>query len=551
MKLRFFERSCRRASGAGPRGDGTLRATAIFSAVILAAVLASGLETAEGLEAGAIVRPEEEQALIPVQGFRFAGNSVFPEATLAEAVAGFTGRVLTFAELEEAAERIAGFYRARGYFLAQAYIPAQVIEADGIVTIAVEEGRYGAVVFRNGANLREDAARALLGEVRPGAPIQAGPLERALLLLEEIPGVRARGALAAGKEPGTSDLTVYLEDEARFGGALRVDSHGHELTGRVRATAHVDVNNPGGYGDRLLVQATTSGAGLGHGSAGYEMPLWGTAWRLSVGYSASRYEMGGALSELGVDGKTEAWRVAARYPVLRALPRAGAAGGRLHRLDVEAAFETRKLEDRVAGLSGMHEVQAVEVAAQGSGLFGAGALEFRLAVRWGRLHIVDEWERFLDSLTARMEGEFVKVQAEARHERAMGKSMTLEGAMRVQWASKNLHISEKLALGGAHAVRAYDPGEASGDAGVLAQVELEGRLYRDAWRWAVFADGGAVRVNQSPWEEGENARALFGGGVGLIYAPSERFDLRVEYAVPVGAEQPAAGRHWARATYRW
>src|SRR5690606_37373460 len=130
------------------------------------------------------------------------------------------------------------------------------------VEIAVFEGRYGEVALRNDSRLREEeAARAILGPVRAGALVKAAPLERALLLLDELPGVTARASLSTGGEPGASDLRVHLTDAARFAGFFRLDNYGHELTGRVRGAVTANVNNLLGYGDRLDLQVTTAGSG--------------------------------------------------------------------------------------------------------------------------------------------------------------------------------------------------------------------------------------------------------------------------------------------------
>lgn len=493
---------------------------------------------------GGPVHAAASEVLIPVQGFRFTGNSAFADETLASVVAGLAGRELTFAELEEAAERVTRFYRDRGFLVAQAMIPAQEIGEDGIVQIAVQEGRYGQVTVRNESRLRDEGVvRGVLGPGRifPGALIQAKPLERALLLLNEVPGVTARGELAAGSEPGTSDLVVYLQDGSRLTGVARVDNSGHELTGPIRGSVMVDANSPRGLGDRLSLQVTSAGAGMRYGSITYSAPLQATPFRLSVGYTSSRYEMGGALAALDVDGTMSALRLSLSYPVLRALSRS---------LDGELAFEQRSLEDRVATLLGKRTVQALQLATRGSGQAWSGTVNFDLVATAGRLHIVDAVERLFDGLTARTEGEFVKVNADVTHRRPVGGSLSLQATVSGQWASKNLHSSEKFSLGGPRAVRAYGPGEASGDVGALSSIELQGRLFRSAWRWAGFVDAGFVQLNKEPWQAGVNTRALYGVGVGLIYAPGSSFDLRLDYAVPVAGDA-AAGRLSAAASMRW
>ena len=84
-----------------------------------------------------------------------------------------------------------------------------------------------------------------------------------------------------------------------------------------------------------------------------------------------------------------------------------------------------------------------------------------------------------------------------------------------QQANKNLDSSEKLSLGGASGVRAYPSGEATGDEGGLAQLEL--RYDAGAYTPYAFMDAGRITVNAKPVVAGDNRRSLSGGGLGLRY----------------------------------
>jgi hypothetical protein len=74
------------------------------------------------------------------------------------------------------------------------------------------------------------------------------------------------------------------------------------------------------------------------------------------------------------------------------------------------------------------------------------------------------------------------------------------GRLSAQWATDNLDSSEKFILGGPYGVRAWPNGEAPGDQGWLAQLELR-------YRWGpvepfVFYDGWRIRVNHEPFAVG-------------------------------------------------
>ena len=127
---------------------------------------------------------------IRVTALRTEGATLFTETELL-AVSGFqAGETYTLARLQALAARITDFYRGKGYFVARAYLPAQDVR-DGLVTIAVTEGRYGRIEQRNSSRLSPAVAERLMGDVAAGQTVHSAPLEGSLLTerLRLAPGV--------------------------------------------------------------------------------------------------------------------------------------------------------------------------------------------------------------------------------------------------------------------------------------------------------------------------------------------------------------------------
>lgn len=60
-------------------------------------------------------------------------------------------------------------------------------------------------------------ALALLNaQLTEGAPLDLNVLERALLLADELPGLRATGSLQAGGKPGSTDVLLQLAPTPRL-----------------------------------------------------------------------------------------------------------------------------------------------------------------------------------------------------------------------------------------------------------------------------------------------------------------------------------------------
>ncbi|HEX8217463.1 MAG TPA: POTRA domain-containing protein, partial [Allosphingosinicella sp.] len=210
-----------------------------------------------------VTAPAETGERVRVDSLRVTGNTIFSETQLIAAAALVPGSELNLTELRDMAARLAAYYNSRGYFLAQAYLPAQEI-AGGVVTVAIVEGRYGSSGVRNETSLSSRVPRGILGGLESGDPVTAGALERRLLLLSDIPGVTVRSTLSPGAAVGTSDLLVALTPGQRFTGSVEADNGGNRYTGSYRAGGTINFNNPTGLGDRASLRLLGSSGGLAY-----------------------------------------------------------------------------------------------------------------------------------------------------------------------------------------------------------------------------------------------------------------------------------------------
>lgn len=475
--------------------------------------------------------PVTEGARIHVEGVRVTGATLYPEAELI-ALAGIApGSDLTLAELRNAAAEITDFYTRNGYFLARAYLPPQEITG-GIVTIAVSEGRYGARELRNGSRLNDSVAESLLDRpaLQPGQVMAIGPLERALLLLADTPGVIVHSTLSPGAAPGTSDLTVELEDGPRVSGSLEADNVGDRYTGRYRFGGSINLNNPTGAGDLAGIRVLASGQGLAYARAAYQRPFGEVT--AGVAYTHIEYTLGREFSVLDAGGSADIVGVFASYPILRS---------RRTNITLFGGFDHKWLQDDIDlfGQSGRKTVNAATFGLRGEAIddFGRGGIT-AWSVSWtaGDLDIRSPLERAVDAASARSQGGFGKLQYSLARTQVLVGPLSVFGGIRGQIATANLDSTEKMELGGAYAVRAYPEGEAYGDEGYVATVEA--RLVLDQWtpilpgslQAIAFADWGEIDVAQSPWFPGSNSEQRSGAGVGLVWNGRSDLIVRATWA---------------------
>ena len=209
------------------------------------------------------------------------GNTVFTQQTLLALIEDIRGKEVGFTDLEQAAARLSRYYRERGYLVARAYLPAQDIK-DGSVEIAVLEGRFGKAQINNSSLVRDSVVRAHTA-TPPGATVHELQLERQLLLLNDLAGVRdARASLRPGANVGESDVLFELAPGPRLAGGIELNNHGNRFTGAMHLTGRLNLHSPLGLGDSLSALLTHGFNGLDYARAGYQLPLGGDGFKLGA-----------------------------------------------------------------------------------------------------------------------------------------------------------------------------------------------------------------------------------------------------------------------------
>ena len=156
--------------------------------------------------------PASPQLKVKVQSFTFTGNTLYPEEALQAQVQEFIGKELDFEGLNDAATKVRAFYRTRGYFLAQAYLPRQTIR-EGSVEIGIIEGRIGEVELdkKPGAHFADSLLVGILGtHLKQGQIITETGLERPLLIINDLPGAQVTSEIRPSKTLGAADLRANV-----------------------------------------------------------------------------------------------------------------------------------------------------------------------------------------------------------------------------------------------------------------------------------------------------------------------------------------------------
>lgn len=464
-----------------------------------------------------------------LQRVLFKGATRIDAAEL-EALAGEQiGQPVAFADLQAIAQRATALYHARGYYLAQVVLPVQEV-VGGTVEFSVIEGLLGRVTVEVDAlaPISEERVRAVLAPLVPGEPLHRQRYERAMLLLSDLPGIRVQSAIEEGIAAGTTDLTVQVAPGKRVQGSVELDNYGTKEVGRERLGGTLRWASPARIGDNLDVRALVSSEGMWFGRIAYEAPLGARGLRLGAGASRVSYDLAGAFEPLDATGTADIYDLGLTYPLIRQ---------RGHNLFLRGYVDRKNLTD---------EFRAVDFKADkrvdGVGLgwawerrdeFGGGGYWSSSGVLYlGHLKLLDEASRQVDgSIFGRdTAGSFTKLTVQVSRLQALMERLSLFVGLGGQLADRNLDASEKLALGGYRAVRAYPSGEVLVDEGAIANIELRYAV-TEAFTAFMFYDVARGDLNHDPGPfDFDNERTLRGPGLGFNYTRPGNFSANLSLA---------------------
>jgi len=495
------------------------------------------------IDTGREIKPpmnNQQDLKVNVKGYRLVGQDIFSQEALLPLLASYSNRELSFADLQQAAAAVTAYFRSQGYLMAQAYLPAQEM-ADGTVEIQVIVGRYGDILVKNSTTLlTDDAIKAQMTALRPGAYITSASLERAVLLVNDLSGVKAKVRIVRGKTAGTSDVVLEVADTlTQVSGMLNTNNWGNRFTGSNQAAADVFIASPAHRGDGLSLNITNAGSGLTTGGINYQMPV-GEGSHVTVSYSKVNYELGKDFANANAYGDAMVSHIDWSHALKRS---------RDSNLRVKLGYDHKEMNDHFNSSNAYRQSNAVNLTLAGDSVdaWGGGGVT-GYAVDWHRGDLSGQ------SLSgAALSGNWQKMDYNVNRQQRLNERLSLQLLLSGQFANTNLDSSEKFSLGGANGVRAYPSNEGSGDEGWLFTGELRWTLpvknSEGILQAAAFFDAGGSKLEKNPTGAGDNTRNLSAYGLGLLWTKPGDYSVKTYYAWKAGHEaaksdQDKSGRFW-------
>lgn len=455
---------------------------------------------------------------VPVERFEILGSTVFDPATLAAAVAPFTGRAIQSDELLLARDALTRLYREAGYATSGAIIPDQDV-AGGVVTLQVIEGALVDVEVSGNRHFRSvyfEQRLLLAGR----APVNVERLERALQVLQRDPWIeRLEAVLEPGARRGESRLRLRVVEARPYRLRLTGANDRSPAVGSAGGGAEGAFVNAIGLRDVLSARYEQT-AGLIDVEGRYELPV--TPWdtRLRLRYRNTWTEIvEEPFDDLDIQASSWTAAVGLAQPLLRS------DSDELW-LTLDAEYRTTHTE--VLGQSFCFEPQTPDCDDPTVSVLRSG-LDWTRRTRSDVFALRSLLSFGLDVLGATQRGDadgtFVAWLAQGQWAHVLPESLwSTQSVLRadLQLASDPLLSIERFAIGGRYSVRGYRENQLVRDSGVTLSGELRIPVWRDSLRRPILELVPFMDYGQG-WNEGPQPPddTLWSLGVGARFTPTE------------------------------
>ena len=482
------------------------------------------------------LQPQPGAATVEVKKFRFEGNSRLTTEQLEAFTKPYLGQRLDFQGLQSVADLVAQAYRESGWIV-RAYLPRQEV-ADGNITISIVEALFGKAIITEPAADRVEARRLVQivnAAQQAGQPLGAAAIDRALLLLDDIPGISVAGNLVAGTNPGETDLLLGVTDRGWMTGNAVVDNYGSLSTGVNRFTGSLTINSPLRQGDSLgLTFLKTTGSD--YERVGYSFPVGGDGWRLGAHATNMTYKLQGSFASSDGHGSSTTAGLDASYPLVRS---------QLQNLNFSWSLDNKQMKNYSAGaVTSDYSIDVMGLTLAGNRIdnwMGGGSTIASATLNSGKNHLGT------DTAGANTTGNYAKLFMSLARQQTLTNTLSAYVGVSTQYASKNLDSSEKLYVSGPSGVRAYQSADGSGTQGNTFTAELKDRV-NDKTTASVFYDRGQVQAfkNNTTAAGGTNTTQgypnsynLSGYGVSVAWQPAQGSEIKATVARRIGTNPNA------------
>ena len=236
-----------------------------------------------------------------IKKIKLTGNTVISDERLMPLVNLGEGKDVNLSILNAIANKVAAVYATEGYLLVRVFVPNQEVK-DATVEMVISEGRINKVLVQGNKKLSTEKFQQRMKMVQEEPVLREQTLERVLLELNELMGVKVRAVLKPGDLPGTSDLVMDVTESRPYTFSFDSDNFGSRFTGPVRFGLSMSYANIFTLGDQFATRWTRSEYGQDSYTPFYTIPINSYGTRMKVSYTFLENELKDKLEYLAAGG---------------------------------------------------------------------------------------------------------------------------------------------------------------------------------------------------------------------------------------------------------
>ena len=236
-----------------------------------------------------------------IKKIKLTGNTVISDERLMPLVDLGEGKDVNLSILNAIANEVAAVYATEGYLLVRVFVPNQEVK-DATVEMVISEGRINKVLVQGNKKLSTEKFQQRMKMVQEEPVLREQTLERVLLELNELMGVKVRAVLKPGDLPGTSDLVMDVTESRPYTVSFDSDNFGSRFTGPVRFGLSMSYANIFTLGDQFATRWTRSEYGQDSYTPFYTVPINSYGTRMKVSYTFLENELKDRLEYLAAGG---------------------------------------------------------------------------------------------------------------------------------------------------------------------------------------------------------------------------------------------------------
>ena len=244
-----------------------------------------------------------------IKKIKLTGNTVISNERLMPLIDLEEGKDVNMSMLNAIADEIAAVYATEGYLLVRVFVPNQEVK-DATVEMVISEGSINKVFVVGNKKLSTKKFKQRMKMVQEEPVLREQTLERVLLELNELMGVKVRAVLKPGDLPGTSDLVMDVTESRPYTFSFDSDNFGSRFTGPVRFGLSMSYANIFTLGDQFATRWTRSEYGQDSYTPFYTVPINSYGTRMKLSYTFLENELkdkleylaaGGSLNSVGLE----------------------------------------------------------------------------------------------------------------------------------------------------------------------------------------------------------------------------------------------------------